>query len=136
MQMFCLGSKNSLKNLFSLINQIKHFWYLLLAPYLLFLIYFLGFQENQIMSQTTDNLDENDFSKNDIISEETEEEELDPRVQEELEKLNQHTDQINKLELQLEDANCLFRTLLTDSTHQLKALASKIGTLYLFFFLA
>ena len=88
------------------------------------------------MSQTTDNLDENDFSKNDIISEETEEEELDPRVQEELEKLNQHTDQINKLELQLEDANCLFRTLLTDSTHQLKALASKIGTLYLFFFLA
>ena len=38
------------------------------------------------MSQTTDNLDENDFSKNhDIISEETvEEEELDPRVQEEL----------------------------------------------------
>ena len=89
------------------------------------------------MSQTTDNLDENDFSKNhDIISEETEEEELDPRVQEELEKLNQHTDQINKLELQLEDANCLFRTLLTDSTHQLKALASKIGTLYLFFFLS
>ena len=37
------------------------------------------------MSQTTDNLDENDFSKNhDIISEETVEEELDPRVQEEL----------------------------------------------------
>ena len=38
------------------------------------------------MSQKTDNLDENDFSKNhDIISEETvEEEELDPRVQEEL----------------------------------------------------
>ena len=86
-----------------------------------------GFQENKIMSQTTDNLVENDFSKNDIISEETEEEELDPRVQEELEKLNQHTDQINKLELKLEDANCLFRTLLTDSTHQLKALASKIG---------
>jgi len=84
------------------------------------------------MSQTTDNLDENDFSKNhDIISEETEEEELDPRVQEELEKLNQHTDQINKLELQLEDANCLFRTLLTDSTHQLKALASKIGGVHI-----
>ena len=81
------------------------------------------------MSQSTDNLDENDFSKNDIISEETEEEELDPRVQEELEKLNQHTDQINKLELQLEDANCLFRTLLTDSTHQLKSLASKIGNI-------
>lgn len=74
------------------------------------------------MSQT-DNL------VNDIISGDTEEEEeeLDPRVQDELEKLNQHTDQINKLELQLEDANCLFRTLLTDSTHQLKAMANKIG---------
>ena len=76
------------------------------------------------MSQT-DNLE------NDIIGEDTEdegeEEALDPRVQDELEKLNQHTDQINKLELQLEDANCLFRTLLTDSTHQLKAMATKIG---------
>ena len=76
------------------------------------------------MSQT-DNLE------NDIIGDDTEdegeEEALDPRVQDELEKLNQHTDQINKLELQLEDANCLFRTLLTDSTHQLKAMATKIG---------
>ena len=65
----------------------------------------------------------NHESKNNDI----EEEELDPRVQEELEKLNRHTDEINKLELQLEDANCLFRTLLTDSTQQLKALSSKIG---------
>ena len=36
-------------------------------------------------------------------------EELDPRVQEELEKLNQCTEDINQLELQLEEANCLFR---------------------------
>jgi len=56
-----------------------------------------------------------------------EEEELDPRVQDELEKLNKHTEEINKLELQLEDANCLFRTLLTDSTQQLKALSQKVG---------
>ena len=81
------------------------------------------------MSQT-DNLN------NDIICEDTEEEgeeeELDPRVQDELEKLNQHTDQINKLELQLEDANCLFRTLLTDSTHQLKNMATKIGMYSIF----
>lgn len=55
------------------------------------------------------------------------EEELDPRVQDELEKLNKHTDEINKLELNLEDANCLFRTLLTDSTHQLKTFSQKIG---------
>ncbi len=59
---------------------------------------------------------------------EEEEEELDPRVQEELEKLNKCTDEINKLELQLEDANCLFRTLLTDSTHQLKTMAQKVGS--------
>ena len=67
-------------------------------------------------------IDKNDEEEND--------EELDPRVQDELEKLNKHTDEINKLELQLEDANCLFRTLLTDSTHQLKALSQKIGKFF------
>ena len=36
-------------------------------------------------------------------------EELDPRVQQELEKLNACTEEINLLETQLEDANCLFR---------------------------
>ena len=36
-------------------------------------------------------------------------EELDPRVQDELEKLNNCTDDINQLENELEDANCLFR---------------------------
>ena len=40
-------------------------------------------------------------------------EELDPRVQEELEKLNLCTDKINEFELQLEEANAVFRTLLT-----------------------
>ncbi len=45
--------------------------------------------------------------------EDTEYEELDPRVQEELEKLNHCTDKINEFELQLEEANAVFRTLLT-----------------------
>ena len=49
-----------------------------------------------------------------------EEEELDPRVQEELEKLNHCTDEINRLEIQLDDANTVFRSLLSDSTHHLK----------------
>ena len=53
-------------------------------------------------------------------------------MKDELEKLNKHTDEINKLELQLEDANCLFRTLLTDSTQQLKALSQKVGKNLLF----
>jgi hypothetical protein len=47
-----------------------------------------------------------------------EEEVLDPRVQVELEKLNACTEDINALELQLEDASALFRTLLSDSTQQ------------------
>ena len=40
-----------------------------------------------------------------------EEEELDPRVQQELEKLNHCTDEINRLEIQLDDANTVFRSL-------------------------
>lgn len=60
-------------------------------------------------------------------TEDYDDEELDPRVQDELEKLNSCTDDINQLENELEDANCLFRSLLTDSTHQLKALSKKIG---------
>ena len=60
--------------------------------------------------------------------EEVEEEELDPRVQEELEKLNNCTDEINRLEIQLDDANTVFRSLLSDSTHHLKALSKRIGS--------
>ena len=45
-------------------------------------------------------------------NEDAEYEELDPRVQEELEKLNLCTDKINEFELQLEEANAVFRTLL------------------------
>jgi len=74
--------------------------------------------DNRCNMPENDDIEEND-------------EELDPRVQDELEKLNKHTDEINKLELQLEDANCLFRTLLTDSTHQLKALSQKIGVAHI-----
>ncbi len=62
------------------------------------------------------------------VTSELEEEEIDPRVYQELEKLNACTEEINCLETQLEDANCLFRTLLTDSTHQLKALSKKLGS--------
>ena len=52
--------------------------------------------------------------------EETEYEELDPRVQEELEKLNLCTDKINEFELQLEEANAVFRTLLTGKSSTVK----------------
>jgi len=55
-------------------------------------------------------------------------EELDPRVQGELEKLNCCTDEINRLEIQLDDANTGFRFLLSVSTNQLKALSRRLGS--------
>ncbi len=42
-------------------------------------------------------------------------------MQDELEKLNSCTDEINRLEVQLDEANLVFRRLLSDSTHHLKA---------------
>ena len=64
-----------------------------------------------------------------------EEEELDPRVQQELEKLNNCTDEINRLEIQLDDANTVFRSLLSDSTHHLKVERAFVPPLLTFLFL-
>ncbi|XP_077290430.1 SH3 domain-binding protein 5 homolog [Arctopsyche grandis] len=55
-------------------------------------------------------------------------EELDPRIQLELEKLNTETAEINKLELELEEANTTFRMLLNEATRRLKGLAQRLGT--------
>ncbi|TRY68983.1 hypothetical protein TCAL_04158 [Tigriopus californicus] len=57
-----------------------------------------------------------------------EEEELDPRIQIELEKLNSSTDVINKLELDLEEARYQFRQLLNNSTRQLETLSKTLGS--------
>ncbi|XP_055733316.1 SH3 domain-binding protein 5-like [Salvelinus fontinalis] len=56
------------------------------------------------------------------------EEELDPRIQEELEHLNQASDEINKLELQLDDARSSYRRILTDSARKLNAQGTQVGT--------
>ncbi|KAK6327943.1 hypothetical protein J4Q44_G00035890, partial [Coregonus suidteri] len=56
------------------------------------------------------------------------EEELDPRIQDELEHLNQASDEINKLELQLDDARSSYRRILTDSARKLNAQGSQLGT--------
>lgn len=53
--------------------------------------------------------------------------ELDPRIQIELENLNTATDQINKLEIELEEANSTFRILLNESTRRLKLSSKKLG---------
>ncbi|CAL8295736.1 unnamed protein product [Merluccius merluccius] len=56
------------------------------------------------------------------------EEELDPRIQGELEHLNQASDEINKLELQLDDGRSSYRKILTDSARKLNTQGSKLGT--------
>ncbi|XP_074469670.1 SH3 domain-binding protein 5-like [Sebastes fasciatus] len=55
------------------------------------------------------------------------EEELDPRIQEELEHLNQASEEINKLELQLDEARSSYRRILTDSARKLNAQGSQLG---------
>ncbi|XP_052804020.1 SH3 domain-binding protein 5-like isoform X2 [Mya arenaria] len=57
-----------------------------------------------------------------------EDEALDPRIQEELEKLNKASEEINRLELELDDARAAFRQVLTDATHGLDILAKKLGS--------
>jgi len=52
---------------------------------------------------------------------------LDPQIQIELENLNSCTDDINKLEIELEEANATFRILLNESTRRLKLSAKKFG---------
>ncbi|XP_008279324.1 SH3-binding domain protein 5-like, a [Stegastes partitus] len=56
------------------------------------------------------------------------EEELDPRIQEELEHLNEASAEINKLELQLDDARSGYRKILTESARKLNAQSSQLGS--------
>ncbi|XP_057689229.1 SH3 domain-binding protein 5-like [Corythoichthys intestinalis] len=53
--------------------------------------------------------------------------ELDPRIQEELEHLNEASAEINKLELQLDDARSGYRKILTESARKLNAHSSQLG---------
>ncbi|XP_040437326.1 SH3 domain-binding protein 5-like [Falco naumanni] len=59
--------------------------------------------------------------------EEEEEEELDPRIQEELEHLNQANEEINRVELQLDDARTAYRRILSESARKLNAQGSQLG---------
>ncbi|XP_067912094.1 SH3 domain-binding protein 5-like [Heterodontus francisci] len=56
-----------------------------------------------------------------------EEEEVDPRIQGELEKLNQSTDAINRQETELEEARQKFRTVLVEATVKLDEVGKKVG---------
>ncbi|XP_023673440.1 SH3 domain-binding protein 5-like isoform X1 [Paramormyrops kingsleyae] len=60
-------------------------------------------------------------------SESQEEEEVDPRIQGELEKLNQSTDEINRWETELEEGRQKFRAVLVEATLKLDGQVNKIG---------
>lgn len=53
---------------------------------------------------------------------------LDPRIQIELENLNNATDEINRLEIALDEANTTFRILLNDCTRRLKGKSKSLGS--------
>ncbi|CAH1954832.1 unnamed protein product [Acanthoscelides obtectus] len=52
---------------------------------------------------------------------------VDPRVQIELERLNNATDEINRLEVELDECRSAFRQLLCDSTAKVDAIRLKLG---------
>ncbi|KAG1948209.1 SH3 domain-binding protein 5b [Pimephales promelas] len=66
-------------------------------------------------------------NRSDEEFESPEDEEVDPRIQGELEKLNQSTDDINRCETELEDARQKFRSVLVEATLKLDELVKKIG---------
>ncbi|NWI08910.1 3BP5L protein, partial [Crypturellus soui] len=59
--------------------------------------------------------------------EEEEEEELDPRIQEELERLNEANEEINRVELELDEARTTYRRVLSESARKLDAQGSQLG---------
>ncbi|KAL7883597.1 hypothetical protein SRHO_G00012550 [Serrasalmus rhombeus] len=66
-------------------------------------------------------------NKSDEEPESPEDEEVDPRIQGELEKLNQSTDDINRWETELEDSRQRFRAVLVEATIKLDEQVKKIG---------
>ncbi|XP_053468711.1 SH3 domain-binding protein 5 [Ictalurus furcatus] len=66
-------------------------------------------------------------NKSDDEPESPEDEEVDPRIQGELEKLNQSTDDINRWETELEDSRQRFRAVLVEATVKLDEQVKKIG---------
>ncbi|XP_057207125.1 SH3-binding domain protein 5-like, a [Triplophysa rosa] len=56
------------------------------------------------------------------------EEELDPRIQEELEHLNEASVAINKLELDLQELRSSHKRIMSESVHKLKVMSNELGT--------
>ncbi|XP_037769241.1 SH3 domain-binding protein 5-like isoform X1 [Chelonia mydas] len=68
-----------------------------------------------------------DETKMPLRDQEDVEEELDPRIQEELEHLNQANEEINRLELQLDEARTTYRRILSESARKLNTQGSQLG---------
>ncbi|KAL9967673.1 hypothetical protein ACROYT_G025954 [Oculina patagonica] len=71
--------------------------------------------------------DTNSYSGDEYSDGDEEEEELDPRVQDELEKLNVAANSINHLEAELDEARAVFRQTMAAATYHLNAQAHKLG---------
>ncbi|KAK2887177.1 hypothetical protein Q8A67_015405 [Cirrhinus molitorella] len=83
---------------------------------------------NEEITSKTENTEVAEKAKAEFDEDEEQyEEELDPRIQEELEHLNQASDEINRLELQLDEARSSYRRILTDSARKLNAQGSQLG---------
>uniref|UniRef100_A0A8C2B5M7 SH3 domain-binding protein 5 n=1 Tax=Cyprinus carpio TaxID=7962 RepID=A0A8C2B5M7_CYPCA len=83
---------------------------------------------NEEITSKTENTVVADTDKAEFYEDKDEyEEELDPRIQEELEHLNQASDEINRVELQLDEARSSYRRILTDSARKLNAQGSQLG---------
>ncbi|XP_054288563.1 SH3 domain-binding protein 5 homolog isoform X2 [Macrosteles quadrilineatus] len=61
-------------------------------------------------------------------TDENSDDELDPRIQIELERLNNATDEINKLEMELDEAQGTFRILMNDSKRRMTLYHHKLGS--------
>ncbi|CAH1403737.1 unnamed protein product [Nezara viridula] len=72
------------------------------------------------MNEPSDKVRRSDYDRFD--------EQVDPRVQVELERLNTATDDINKLEVDLNEARTEFRQKLWESTVHLEAISKKLGS--------
>uniref|UniRef100_G3P0Q8 SH3 domain-binding protein 5 n=1 Tax=Gasterosteus aculeatus aculeatus TaxID=481459 RepID=G3P0Q8_GASAC len=78
-------------------------------------------------SQCGDEGEEGEEEEEEEEGEEGEEEAVDPRIQGELEKLNQSTDDINRWESELEDCRQRFRAVLVEATVKLDEQVKRIG---------
>ncbi|KAK5892086.1 hypothetical protein CesoFtcFv8_012503 [Champsocephalus esox] len=83
-----------------------------------------------IETSTRDTCEEGETEKQKGVGEQLHspyEEKLDPRIKDELEHLNEASAEINRLELQLDDARSGYRKILTESARKLNAHSSQLG---------